>query len=295
MSRIVIFSFVLFSCVGEAVSQIPTSYSIGNSLTAQMRPDNVPNAFSHIACGRNLQQIFENPEYTSNDTTYYVTAAFTDQQFDFVFAQPFHGTSLEQDRDVISHWVALQPHAVFVINSAWTYWELFPGIYEEGNPNDLMRVSPEYMQALIDELKQLHPTTDFRQTKINQMFYRIYTDSQAGLSPFSYEDMQQDNIHTNALGQYLAHNSMRYIMGAPHWATGVFDITDEDRAYLDDLLWEFVVVPGDFDRDGAVTLLDIQPFIERLSSSAPWMDADLNRDGIVNLQDVPEFIDLLTN
>ena len=51
---------------------------------------------------------------------------------------------------------------------------------------------------------------------------------------------------------------------------------------------------GDVNRDGVVNLLDVQPFVELLTSGEFQLEADINLDGVVDLLDVAPFIDLLS-
>ena len=51
---------------------------------------------------------------------------------------------------------------------------------------------------------------------------------------------------------------------------------------------------GDVNLDGRVDLLDVQPFVDLLSSSSFQDEADINRDGNLNLLDVGPFVDLLS-
>ena len=51
--------------------------------------------------------------------------------------------------------------------------------------------------------------------------------------------------------------------------------------------------PGDVNQDGSVNLLDVQPFIDLLSSGTFQEEADTNQDGAVNLLDVGPFIEIL--
>lgn len=53
------------------------------------------------------------------------------------------------------------------------------------------------------------------------------------------------------------------------------------------------VLFGDVDLDGAVLLLDVFPFVQRLTKGPYQNEADINQDGVVNLQDVSRFVDLL--
>ncbi len=54
------------------------------------------------------------------------------------------------------------------------------------------------------------------------------------------------------------------------------------------------LVLGDIDGDGAVTLLDVSPFVDAINSGVYIIQADLNCDGAVNLLDVSLFVDLLS-
>ena len=53
------------------------------------------------------------------------------------------------------------------------------------------------------------------------------------------------------------------------------------------------VLLGDVNLDGQVNLLDVSPFIDRISSGDYQAEADCNEDGVVNLLDVDPFIALL--
>ena len=52
---------------------------------------------------------------------------------------------------------------------------------------------------------------------------------------------------------------------------------------------------GDVNRDGLVNLLDVNPFVDALSSGTFQVEADANCDGNLNLLDVSAFIALLSN
>lgn len=54
------------------------------------------------------------------------------------------------------------------------------------------------------------------------------------------------------------------------------------------------VLLGDVNLDGLVNLLDVEPFIERISTGFFQPEADINDDGFVNLLDVDPFIALLS-
>ena len=54
------------------------------------------------------------------------------------------------------------------------------------------------------------------------------------------------------------------------------------------------VMTGDVNLDEDVNLLDVQPFVERVSSGDYQIEADVNLDTEVNLLDVMPFVDLLS-
>ena len=57
---------------------------------------------------------------------------------------------------------------------------------------------------------------------------------------------------------------------------------------------EINVFRGDVNRDGMIDLLDVQPFVDLLTSGEFQLEADINLDGVVDLLDVGPFIELLT-
>ena len=86
-----------------------------------------------------------------------------------------------------------------------------------------------------------------------------------------YVPISDQNLHLDTPGYYALS----------------FDIA-EDLIAMTTLL-------GDVNRDGAIDLLDVGPFIEILNSGGFQCEADINQDGGVNLLDVGPFIDLLSN
>ena len=73
--------------------------------------------------------------------------------------------------------------------------------------------------------------------------------------------------------------------------------TDEDEpagsAYVYNIDSCFLIL-GDVNGDGSVNLLDVQPFVELLTSGGYQAEADINQDGVVNLLDVGPFVELLS-
>ena len=54
------------------------------------------------------------------------------------------------------------------------------------------------------------------------------------------------------------------------------------------------VLHGDVNGDGVINLLDVEPFVELLSTGIFQAEADTNKDGVVNLLDVEPFVELLS-
>jgi hypothetical protein len=54
------------------------------------------------------------------------------------------------------------------------------------------------------------------------------------------------------------------------------------------------VLVGDVNQDGLVNLLDVNPFVDRITTGKFQAEADINGDGVVNLLDVEPFVALLT-
>ena len=54
------------------------------------------------------------------------------------------------------------------------------------------------------------------------------------------------------------------------------------------------VLKGDVNLDGVVDLLDVQPFVDRITSGPFQPEADVNCDGFVDLLDVAPFVAILT-
>jgi len=198
----------------------------------------------HIYCSKNLQYIFDNPNDHCSPNSIPWTTALTTTQYDWISVQPFAGTTLQQDVDVISVFMALQPNAKFVLHAGWTAEATFADDYTAGNPDDMARPSPEYLTALRDELLLVDPTRKIRQTRSNDYLYRVYQDIQDGVAPFdSFSEMYRDSIHMHAqTGQYLMHNALRQAIDQPTSDEG-FDVDPEAQAYFDDLLLEFAPVP----------------------------------------------------
>ena len=53
------------------------------------------------------------------------------------------------------------------------------------------------------------------------------------------------------------------------------------------------ILLGDVNLDGLVSLLDVAPFVDLLTSGDFQLEADLNMDGVLDLLDIAPFVELL--
>ena len=51
---------------------------------------------------------------------------------------------------------------------------------------------------------------------------------------------------------------------------------------------------GDVNQDGVVDLLDVAPFVNKLTTGTFCCEADIDGNGVVDLLDVTPFVELLT-
>ncbi len=72
-------------------------------------------------------------------------------------------------------------------------------------------------------------------------------------------------------------------------------VTAQRNVSIPPMATEYIpVILGDVNQDGAVSFLDISPFIGLLSANGFLEEADVNQDGAVNFLDISPFIDLLS-
>lgn len=85
-----------------------------------------------------------------------------------------------------------------------------------------------------------------------------------------YVPISDQNVHLDTPGYYALSNDV-----ARDWI-------------------ELTTLLGDVNRDNTVDLLDVQPFVQRLSSGEFQIEADVNQDGVVDLLDISPFVDILS-
>jgi len=213
-------------------------YLIGNSLTWDSLPGLLDGDVQwHVDCGKNLQYIFDNPASPCVKTSTPWNEALKAKQYDTLCVQPFFGTTLEQDLQVISAWMALQPTAGLVIHTGWNRADNFEKDYHANAEVNLMIHSPAYFQALQTQLQAKHPDRSIRISAALDVLDHIWHDIEQGKAPFqSFPELYRDEIHmTTQAGRYLMHNVLRQSMQQPQSDQG-FQLEATQKVYLDQRL-----------------------------------------------------------
>jgi hypothetical protein len=243
----VICSIVLCLCSDAwAVS----TYCIGNSLTHNCRVASLDGTVGYnIGNGTNLQGAYNDTTaaYTAmgTDTSlgawrYALKDAATRTNYDFVTVQPFRNTTpsetLAQAATCIQNWMALQPNATFVLHTGWAKQSEFESEYHGGMPDNYTIRSPQYMNALIAEIRNRTGRT-MRSTRAIDALDLIYHDVQNHIGPFDkFGDLWADDLHLNSTsGAFLAHNLMRKALGQPllsSTSTLISGVSTEEKVYL---------------------------------------------------------------
>ncbi len=192
-------------------------YFIGNSLTNDLQLGSLETEVAwHIDCGKSLKFIYDHAEKPCETRSKTWPTALRSGQLDFVFVQPFYGTTLEQDTKIISEWMQMQPKATFVIHTGWAYSAKLKSEYETPLDDDNMTHHPKYFERLASNLQ-----TQFKKQKIlitpcTDILYEIAKDIDQGKSPFQdITALYRDPIHLNQRGKWLFHNAIRKLIGEP--------------------------------------------------------------------------------
>lgn len=242
MSRFapLIIALVLLAVSTDVRSAEPTKcYLIGNSLTWDTVPGWMDGDVQwHVDCGKSLPFIHDNPEKPCVKTSTLWPQALKDKQYDIVSVQSHYGATLDQDIAVISHWLEMQPDAVFVIHTGWAHHAERAREYAIKKVPEKMQHCPAYIDALVDALRKKHPGREFRQTHAIDLLARIADDIEAGKAPLkAVEELHRDKIHMNIVtGRYLMHNAMRHALGQPRSSKHFEKLDPELKVYLDSVL-----------------------------------------------------------
>ncbi len=220
--------------------QTKTSYYlIGNSLTWDTIPGFLDGDVQwHVDCGKSLPYIFEHPEAPCVKSSTLWPNALKNKQYDFISVQPHYGSTLKQDVSVISHWMKLQPNAVFVIHSGWARAATRAEEYANKETTQTLVHSPAYFSALIAKLEEMHPTRKFRQTRAIDLLDEIARDIKTKKAPFkNMNELHRDKIHMKMeTGRYLMHNAMRIALGQPISDRGFKNLKESHKQYFNKLL-----------------------------------------------------------
>lgn len=213
-------------------------FLIGNSLTWDTLPGLLDGDVQwHVDCGKNLQYIFDNPAGPCVKTSTCWKEALKAKQYDTLCVQPFFGTTLEQDLQVISAWLELQPTAGLVIHTGWNRAADFEQAYHVTGEVKHMSHSLGYFRALQTQLQAKHPERSIRLTAALAALDRVWHDIELGQAPFgSFAELYRDEIHmTTQAGRYLMHNVLRQALQQPLSDQG-FQLEAAQKEYLDQRL-----------------------------------------------------------
>lgn len=241
MARFFFIALAIFLSSHASRATADDILTIGNSLTADALVLSLEGRVFHsFYCGQNLQFAHDNPD--SNCSGLPWDSLITQREYDWVTVQPFTGTTLQQDIDVISTLMELQPNANFVLHAGWTPEATFLDDFSAGNPDDTYRPSPEYLADLLAALQEIDPDRTFTQTRTNELLFNISQDIENGIGPFDeLSDLYRDPIHFNDTGRYLAHNALRTALGQPLAERA--DLDPIETAYLDSQIVALTAVP----------------------------------------------------
>lgn len=243
MSRpcwIVAIGFTLAGSLPAGAGEPPADcYLIGNSLTWDTVPSRLAGrARWHVDCGVSLPHIRNHPEKPCVKDSSIWPRALAEGRYQFVSVQPHYGSTLAEDLDAISAWMAMQPDAVFVIHSGWAFHAQLRAEYDNCDIPARMAHNPAYMRALVAELSARHPGREIRQTLAQNFLAQVADDAAAGRAPFrDASELYRDAIHmTHGAGKYLMHNAMRRALGQPRSAAGFDGVPPATLKYLDSVL-----------------------------------------------------------
>ncbi|MCA9174924.1 MAG: hypothetical protein KDB14_10630 [Planctomycetales bacterium] len=211
-------------------------YLIGNSLTWDTTPRLLEGDVQwHVDCGKSLPYIQSHPDKPCVKDSTLWPSALREKQYDVVSVQPHYGSTLQQDVETISRWMALQPHATFVLHTGWA--RRLERAEEDASyaaPDEMLH-SLGYIRALLAELRRLHPGRELRQSFAQTLLAQVAADIDNGQAPIEQlEHLYRDAIHmTLDHGRYLMHNAMRRALGLPYSEKGFAKLNPQWKTYLD--------------------------------------------------------------
>lgn len=221
-------------------TQSSNIYLIGNSLTWDTLPGLLDgNVMWHVDCGKNLKYIAEHPAKPCVKTSVPWTEALKSQKFDTLCVQPFIGTTLEEDVELISRWLDMQPFTTLVIHTGWYPHRELQAATAETSPAETNGPSarsthtPEYFVSLQQMLSAKYPELQIRSTGAMDTLEEISADIEKQAAPLtSISQLYRDDIHMKTQsGRFLMHNLMRAALGQKVSEQG-FQVDEPLRSYL---------------------------------------------------------------
>lgn len=128
----------------------------------------------------------------------------------------------------------------------------------------------------------------FQGLLVSQMFMSSF-------GPLSFREFADDEEDDMLGGPNGDPHFQNIILNPGTYSVMVFSFTNPGGNFIvESNVGTIVDIAGDANCDGVVNLLDIEPFVNLISSGEFSSKADLTGDGAVNLLDVVPFIDLLS-
>ena len=207
--------------------------------------------------------------------------------YDFVIVQTLGGNSMDEAA-AIGVWMSIETQAKFILHSGWHY---------DLNAHDDIREpsSEPFVDAVHDRVNMFNDPDRIVQSNLNEITFVFGVFSLGYGAPITHGQLfihvPDRPFAASFWGQYLIQNTLLAAID--------FDLNDQVNdsrsEYLNDLILHCNPITGDLNNDGAVTFLDISPFVPALSSLNPYNpQADMNGDGIVSFLDIGLFIDRLS-
>ena len=222
----------------------PKTFVIGNSLSWDALPGLLDGDVQwHIDCGKSLKYIYEHPAAPCVKNSVSWPQALSEKQYDFLCVQPYSGTSLSDDIEIIGRWMNLQPASVLVVHTGWGRREDFEKLVHQTEVGDEMLHSEVYFDKLIAALQEKFPNRTIRSTHALRLLDFVWHDIHAGKAPFAkFEELYRDSVHMNMdTGRYLSHNALRVALGQPISGQG-FQVPAKHRNYLDGILGQLQMI-----------------------------------------------------
>lgn len=224
-------------------------FLIGNSLTWDTVPARLDESPQwHVDCGKSLKYIFEHPEKPCVGSSYLWPDALKNEKYDVLAVQPHYGTTIDEDMQVISVWIEMQPQATVIIHTGWAKSAVLLEEFADEDSAGVLTHSRVYFDELLSRLQQKYPQTEFRTTHAMRLLIELQKLIDSREAPLTgVEEIYRDAIHmTTSGGRYMMHNAMRETIGQPRTSDGFTGISPELKTVLDQLLdqrrtWNFSV------------------------------------------------------